>query len=737
MPASHDPAELQAELDALRTENADLRTKVGALADANVYAALLVAELEEAREREDSLVKRGEELDLQRRLDSILQEERHETTLLQRVVAELEVTNGLALTGAIHIRVAGSTRHEPTDASTPSAEGTANGTADGAGEVVIIPVTAGGRDVAQLILRVASLDSKWSARWQQFLQSVGNQIGMSLQRLRAEHENERMNVELIKARDEALEASRTKSAFLANMSHELRTPMNAIIGYSEMMIEDAPDLKPEDFVPDLEKVRTAGKHLLSLINDILDLSKIEAGKMTIFVEPFSIRSTIDEVIAMIQPVVTRSNNTLVVTCPDNIGMMVADVVKVRQTLFNLLSNAAKFSDGGEIRLDVSTVLQESSEQIVMSVTDQGIGMTPEQLGRLFQAFVQADSSTTRQYGGTGLGLTISRRFCELMGGDIRVASQPGKGSTFTIQLPRVVQPSSDGGSSAVETPAELPGIPAGVPAQNQRGTILAIDDNVEALDLIQRSLSRDGYRVVTCSSGEAGLALARTVRPDVITLDVMMPNMNGWQVLAALKADADLAPIPVVLLSVVENKEFGIALGATDCLTKPIDWERLDSLLERLTSSNGPAPILVVEDDSDSSELVRRLFERDGWTVDVATNGEDALRKIRHRRPALVVLDLMMPVMDGFTFSERLRAEPGCDDIPIVVLTSKSLSPDEHRRLNGQVADILTKGAYQRNDLLEMVRKLTAAPDEAVPDSPELPSATPNPAAGTLTERPR
>jgi len=706
MPERRDPTELQAELDALRIENADLRTKVGALADANVYAAMLVAELEEAREREDSLVKHGEELDLQRRLDSILQEERHETTLLQRVAAELEATDGLTLTGAIRIREAGTEPDRQGEESDPSA----NGTADATRQVVIIPVSAGGRNIADLILSVASLDSKWSARWLQFLQSVGSQIGMSVQRLRAEHENERMNVELITARDEALEASRTKSAFLANMSHELRTPMNAIIGYSEMLIEDAPDLKPEEFVPDLEKVRTAGKHLLSLINDILDLSKIEAGKMTIFVEPFSIRSTIDEVVAMIQPVVTRSNNTLVVTCPDNIGMMVADVVKVRQTLFNLLSNAAKFSDGGEIRLDVSTVLRESSEQIVMAVTDQGIGMTPEQLGRLFQAFVQADSSTTRKYGGTGLGLTISRRFCELMGGDIRVASQPGQGSTFTIELPRVVQPNSDGSASVMETTSELPGILSAATEEHLRGTILAIDDNVEALDLIQRSLSRDGYRVVTCSSGEAGLALARTVRPDVITLDVMMPNMNGWQVLAALKADVDLAPIPVVLLSVVENKEFGIALGATDCLTKPIDWQRLDSLLERLTSSDAPAPILVVEDDSDSSELVRRLFERDGWTVDVATNGEDALRKIRHRRPALVVLDLMMPVMDGFTFSERLRAEPGCDDIPIVVLTSKSLSPDEHRRLNGHVADILTKGAYQRSDLLEMVRKLTAAP---------------------------
>jgi CheY-like chemotaxis protein/two-component sensor histidine kinase len=530
-----------------------------------------------------------------------------------------------------------------------------------------------------------------------------------------------MNAELITARDEALEASRTKTAFLANMSHELRTPMNAIIGYSEMLIEEAPDLKPEEFVPDLEKVRAAGKHLLSLINDILDLSKIEAGKMTLFMESFSIQSTIDDVIAMIQPLINRSNNTLVVTCPDSIGVMVADVVKVRQTLFNLLSNACKFTDGGEIRLDVSSTLRSGNEQIVIAVADSGIGMTQDQLGRLFQAFVQADSSTTRKYGGTGLGLTISRKFCQMMGGDIRVSSQLGEGSTFTIELPRIVQCDADGSPSSSTTSSPLVDITHHTNTQGIRGTILAIDDNIEALDLIQRSLSRDGYRVVTCSSGEAGLALARSVNPDVITLDVMMPQMNGWQVLAALKADSTLAEIPVVLLSVVENKEIGMALGATDCLTKPIDWNRLDTLLERLTEADTPAPILVVEDDSASSELVRRLLERDGWTVDVAANGEDALRQVRLRRPALVVLDLMMPVMDGFTFSDQLRAEPGCEDIPVVVLTSKSLTPDDHKRLNGHVADILTKGAYQRGDLLQLVRKLMVVPEEHPPLQTELP----------------
>ncbi len=708
MSEQRDYADLQAELDTIRAENADLRRQVESLADANVYAAMLVAELEEAREREDSLVKRGEELDLQRRLDSILQEERREDVLWQRVAAELEATDGLALKGAIQIRTAEREAHGQHTGNTVSPMPVSVDT----GKIITISVTAATQTIGELNLSVDANDTQWSARWMPFLQSVGSQIGMALQRLRAEHENERMNAELITARDEALEASRTKTAFLANMSHELRTPMNAIIGYSEMLIEEAQDLKPEEFVPDLEKVRAAGKHLLALINDILDLSKIEAGKMTLFMESFSIRSTIDDVIAMIQPLISRNNNTLVVTCPDNIGVMVADVVKVRQTLFNLLSNACKFTDGGEIHLDVSTALRDNTEQIVMAITDHGIGMTQEQLGRLFQAFVQADSSTTRKYGGTGLGLTISRKFCQMMGGDIRVSSQLGEGSTFTIELPRMVQCDADGSPLGAVSAAHVVDIAQSATSHGHRGTILAIDDNIEALDLIQRSLSRDGYRVVTCSSGEAGLSLARTVKPDVITLDVMMPQMNGWQVLAALKADATLAEIPVVLLSVVENKEIGLALGATDCLTKPIDWNRLDTLLERLTESDTPAPILVVEDDTASSELVRRLLERDGWTVDVAANGEDAMRQIRNRRPALVVLDLMMPVMDGFTFSDQLRAEPGCADIPVVVLTSKSLTPDDHKRLNGHVADILTKGAYQRGDLLQLVRKLTTGQDD-------------------------
>lgn len=717
MSQNPDNVSLQAELDSLRAENEQLRKQVESLADANVYAAMLVAELEEAREREDSLVKRGEELDLQRRLDSILQEERREDVLWQRVAAELEATDGLALTAAIHISAVDSaTAASDTDITAAVTLNRAPGQS-----IISIPVTTSGRTLGELNLTVSENEVQWTARWMSFLTSVGSQIGMALQRLRAEHDNERMNAELITARDEALEASRTKTAFLANMSHELRTPMNAIIGYSEMLIEEAPDLKPEDFVPDLEKVRAAGKHLLALINDILDLSKIEAGKMTLFLESFSIRSTIDDVVAMIQPLISRNNNTLVITCRDDIGIMVADVVKVRQTLFNLLSNACKFTDGGEIRLDVSTIDRGGAEQIVMAVTDSGIGMTQDQMGRLFQAFVQADSSTTRKYGGTGLGLTISRKFCQMMGGDIRVASQLGHGSTFTIEIPRIVQCDADGTPfiSTVTTFAEE--ITHDLSKHGIRGTILAIDDNIEALDLIQRSLSRDGYRVVTCSSGEAGIALARSVKPDVITLDVMMPQMNGWQVLAALKADKELAEIPVVLLSVVENKEIGMALGATDCLTKPIDWNRLDALLERLTESESPAPILVVEDDSASSELVRRLLERDGWTVDVAANGEDALRKVRLRRPALVVLDLMMPVMDGFTFSDQLRAEPGCEDIPVVVLTSKSLTPDDHKRLNGHVADILTKGAYQRGDLLQIVRRLTAASESSLTLQTELP----------------
>jgi len=699
---------LRVQVAALTVDNAQLKAQVGKLAEANAYAAELLAALEEAQEREATLRQRGEELALQARLDAAVQDERDETELLQHVLREVAATPALvgdAPPGGPAVRLVlpdhpawamlGPFRLDPP--TTPCSP-------------VILPLQAGGRVYAALAFPPRESDLAWWSRWIPHLWSLGRQVGAAIVRLRAEQRIERMNAELIVARDEALEANRTKSTFLANMSHELRTPMNAIIGYSEMLLEDADTLEPAEFVPDLQKIQIAGKHLLSLINDILDLSKLEAGKMTMFLEPFPVRDVIGEVVAMVQPLIATNHNTLEVTCPEDIGTMVADVTKFRQTLFNLLGNAAKFTDRGRIHLTVGREPVAAGELLTFAVKDSGIGMTEEQMGRLFQAFMQADGSTTRRFGGTGLGLTISRRFCQMMQGDIRVASELGVGSTFTAVLPRhVVDPTAEPPAKtegSVATATNEFRVPAGLKA---RGRVLAIDDNREALELIQRGLVREGYEVITAGGGEAGLAVARTEKPDVITLDVMMPHLNGWDVLAALKADPVTAEIPVVLLSVVQNREIGLARGAVECLTKPIDWNRLDALMSRLTADGDAPHVLVVEDDPASSDLVRRLFERNGIRVEVAANGAEGMARLRERRPAAILLDLMMPVMDGFTFADQLRAMPEFADLPVIVLTSKSLTPDDHRRLNGQVTEILTKSAYKRADLLSLVRQLTGA----------------------------
>jgi signal transduction histidine kinase/DNA-binding response OmpR family regulator/ligand-binding sensor domain-containing protein len=542
---------------------------------------------------------------------------------------------------------------------------------------------------------------------------------------RAKEALEAKNAQLEQARHAADEANKAKSTFLANMSHELRTPLNAIIGYSEMLQEEAADTGQEAFVPDLEKIHGAGKHLLGLINDVLDLSKIEAGKMTLYLEDFDVAKLVREVAATVQPLIAKNGNRLEVECPPDLGVMHADVTKVRQTLFNLLSNASKFTEKGAIRLRVSekvgervsgssataqspshshTHLLTDSRSVIFEVSDTGIGMTPEQLNKLFQAFTQADSSTSRKFGGTGLGLAISRKFCQLMGGDITVTSEHGKGSTFTVTLPAVV--AADVSPRPSDSGAQTKDGRALTSAATTGPCVLVIDDDPAVRDLMQRSLGKDGFRVEVAADGKRGLEQAKQLQPAVITLDVMMPSMDGWSVLTALKADETTADIPVIMLTIVDDKQMGFALGAADYFTKPIDFQRLHQVLEKYRQPAGQQTILMVEDDASTRDMLRRTLEKDGWQVAEAQNGKVGLEKLDGSIPALILLDLMMPEMDGFEFMDALRRRRDIKRIPVIVITAKDLTEEDHRRLNGGVERIIQKGASSQSEVLELVRAL-------------------------------
>jgi signal transduction histidine kinase/CheY-like chemotaxis protein len=510
--------------------------------------------------------------------------------------------------------------------------------------------------------------------------------------------------EMRRARDAAEEHDRAKSQFLANMSHELRTPLTAVIGYSEILLEEARDSGQEALLPDLQQIHAQSKHLLKLINDLLDMSKIEAGKVQLFLETFDLATMVHEVATTVRPLLDKNHNALEIEARDDLGTMHSDVTRLRQCLLNLLSNSSKFTDNGTVTLAVSRETVKDDDWILFRVSDTGIGMTAEQMRRLFQAFTQADLSTTRKYGGTGLGLAITRRLCQMMGGDITVDSVKDKGSTFTIRVP----------ADARRRPAEIEE-PAPAPALTHPGqrTVLVVDDDSAVRDMLNRFLSREGFQVLTATTGEEALRLAKEVRPRAITLDVMMPGMDGWAVLAALKADPQLADIPVIIVSIIDDKNLGYALGASDYLTKPLERDRLlDIIRKRCGASSGL--VLVAEDEPATRDMLRRVLEKSGWTVAEAVNGREALEIVTQQRPALVLLDLMMPEMDGFEFLDELRQRPELQSIPVVVLTAKDLTEEDRLFLNGSlllsgcVKRVLQKGNFSLDILLREVRDLMA-----------------------------
>jgi K+-sensing histidine kinase KdpD/CheY-like chemotaxis protein/tetratricopeptide (TPR) repeat protein len=536
-----------------------------------------------------------------------------------------------------------------------------------------VPILQGTEAIGAISVQSTQHEGRFTEADQHLLATIAANVGVAIQ-------NARLFSETHDARAAAEEANKAKSAFLANMSHELRTPLNAIIGFTRIVRRKADGVLPEKQTENLEKVLGSAEHLLTLINTVLDIAKIEAGHMDVTAGNFSAAQLVDQCMTTAAPLL-KPGVTFVKSYTPGLSLVHSDQDKIKQILLNLIGNAAKFTHRGTITLTAST----ANNQLSIAVADTGIGMTIDAIGRIFEEFQQADTSTTRQYGGTGLGLSISRSLARLLGGDIAVTSAVDVGSTFTLTVPLRF------GEIARPVPAT---IRATEPVtRSNRPVILSIDDDPNDLEILRENLHETGYEVIGAASGEEGIAKARALRPHVITLDVMMPNKDGWQVLYDLKADPATRDIPVIMLTIVDKKPLGYQLGAADYLLKPFNTEAVLASLQRVTQLNGGRPprrVLVADDDPNVVDLVAQLLGGE-YELEAACDGIDALTAIARNRPDVILLDLMMPGLDGFAVIERLRQDPDQRTIPVVVLTAKSLTVDEAAGLNSRVAKVIDK----------------------------------------------
>ena len=591
--------------------------------------------------------------------------------------------------------------------------------------LVIGPLRAKSRILGGFVL-ASKGDHHFVADDRELIRSIGNQVGMALEigQLYAELNNK--VAELGQTNNRLEEATRHKSEFLANMSHELRTPLNAIIGFSELLIDQTyGPLNPKQnrYV---DNIFNSGKHLLALVNDVLDLAKVEAGKMELQFDELSVREIINDVLNIVAPLAAKKDIALAsqLDGPGKGEIKVkADRSRFRQILYNLLSNAIKFTpDGGLVEVHSTVVRRQKADWLELSVVDNGIGIKPEDQSRIFEEFQMADSTLSKRQQGTGLGLALSRRLAEMHGGEIRLKSEVGQGSTFVVAMPlNFVPPEIEPTTPEQITPGSPPSSGPG------EEVALIIEDEDQSAELLQLYMEEAGYRVVRCSNGATALQTAREVQPSVITLDIMLPSKNGWDVLQELKNDPATDNIPVMIVSMMDNYDSSFTLGATAWFVKPVRREdllvKLNELqpatarqrrrqqFEQHRQSGEPLQALVIDDNPDDRELIASVLKQAGMKVETAENGETGWQLVHIHRPDLVVLDLMMPAMNGFQVLKRLRQHLSTLDIPVFIFTAKDLNPTERDQLETAEA-VFQKGEFSSQRLLDAVSNLSRKNEE-------------------------